>query len=222
MTIGGVSSLPFFWAPPSAHPVVAAANARRGIASTDGKYQGIQGKETLQTVLRWKATFTPAECDTVKALGGSMPMWDGQMVGGPSEARRCKLSWLDERPDTLWIFDRLRGLVAEANATFDFEIAGFGEPFHFLEYPEGGKIEWHTDIFAGPASTRKLSVSVQLSPRDSYGGGELEVCPHGRIEDFSDQGDVVIFPAYIPHRVRPVTCGTRHALIAWIHGPAFR
>jgi len=35
-------------------------------------------------------------------------------------------------------------------------------------------------------------------------------------------GNAVAFPAYIAHRVLPVSAGRRHALVAWIHGPGFR
>jgi PKHD-type hydroxylase len=222
VTAGQVSTLPFVWAPPAAHALVAAANARRGFSSTDGKYHGIQGKETLQSVVRTEAVFSAAECAQIKVLGHAMPMWSGRMTSRRAGSRRCTVSWLEERPDTSWIYDRLRALVLEANSRFDFEIHGFAEPFHFLEYAEGGKIDWHTDLHAGAASTRKLSLSIQLSARDSYEGGELELCPHGVIGDFSNAGDVIVFPAYIPHRVRPVTRGVRHALVSWIHGAAFR
>ena len=35
-------------------------------------------------------------------------------------------------------------------------------------------------------------------------------------------GNAIVFPSYIAHRVLPITSGMRHALVAWIHGPAFR
>jgi len=37
-----------------------------------------------------------------------------------------------------------------------------------------------------------------------------------------DLGTMVIFPSYVPHRVVPVTSGTRKALVVWAAGPAFR
>jgi PKHD-type hydroxylase len=35
-------------------------------------------------------------------------------------------------------------------------------------------------------------------------------------------GNAIVFPSYIAHRVLPITSGMRQALVAWIHGPAFR
>lgn len=216
------SSLPFLWEPPSTPPHIAAAQARLRSSPNNTLYHGLPGKDSLQEILVGSNVFTAGECEAIVRLGKSMPMWEGQMIGGEGDYRRCRVSWLDENGSSRWIYDRLRPLVLEANKSFDFEISGFCEPLHFLEYPQDGRIDWHTDIFAGPNSTRKISVSVQLSPRDGYEGGELELCPQGPIGDFTAQGDVVIFPAYIPHRVLPIRSGMRHALIAWIHGPAFR
>lgn len=36
------------------------------------------------------------------------------------------------------------------------------------------------------------------------------------------QGGVIVFPAFLLHRVTPVTAGVRHSLTLWAHGPAFR
>jgi PKHD-type hydroxylase len=36
------------------------------------------------------------------------------------------------------------------------------------------------------------------------------------------QGTALAFPAHLAHRVLPVETGLRRALIAWLHGPAFR
>jgi PKHD-type hydroxylase len=71
-------------------------------------------------------------------------------------------------------------------------------------------------------STRKISMSVQLSEDDDYIGGDLEFCPHGVIDEFRGIGNVICFPAYIAHRVLPIASGMRQALVAWIHGASFR
>ena len=36
------------------------------------------------------------------------------------------------------------------------------------------------------------------------------------------RGTVIVFPSFLPHRIRTLTRGTRYALVAWGHGPAFR
>jgi PKHD-type hydroxylase len=36
------------------------------------------------------------------------------------------------------------------------------------------------------------------------------------------QGAATVFPAFVLHRVTPVTSGTRYSLTVWCHGPKFR
>jgi PKHD-type hydroxylase len=90
-----------------------------------------------------------------------------------------------------------------------------------VRYAAGDGFGWHTDLGDGAASTRKLSVSVQLSDPESYAGGGFELCPHGTVEKFAPRGSALVFPAYMPHRVADVTRGVRRALVAWVHGDAF-
>jgi PKHD-type hydroxylase len=35
-------------------------------------------------------------------------------------------------------------------------------------------------------------------------------------------GEVVLFSSFLSHRVKPVTKGTRHVVVAWFTGPPFR
>ena len=35
-------------------------------------------------------------------------------------------------------------------------------------------------------------------------------------------GTVAIFPAWVKHRVKKVTSGTRYSLVAWMNGPHFK
>jgi len=134
----------------------------------------------------------------------------------------CLTSWLEQQEANAWVFERISGAVHEANECLAFDLAGFGEPLHYVEYGAGGGFEWHSDLTAGRASNRKLSVSLQLSAPTDYEGGELELCPHGVMKGFRERGSVLVFPAYIPHRVLRISRGMRRALVAWIHGPAFR
>ena len=63
---------------------------------------------------------------------------------------------------------------------------------------------------------------------DDYEGGELEfkiLTPMGT-EQISTvkgkKGDVIVFPSYLLHRVKPVTKGTRYSVVAWFGGPPFK
>ena len=119
------------------------------------------------------------------------------------------------------MFERLRRLAHSLNRRYNFRLGGFTEPLHFITYEPGGHFEWHSDQAGGQTSTRKISISIQLSEAGDYLGGDFEFCPHGEIGEFRGIGNALAFPAYLPHRVSPVISGRRHAMVAWIHGDAF-
>ena len=48
-----------------------------------------------------------------------------------------------------------------------------------------------------------------------FNAGNIGIAP-------KDRGDAIAFPAYVVHRVTPVTAGTRKAIVAWVTGPRFR
>jgi PKHD-type hydroxylase len=60
-----------------------------------------------------------------------------------------------------------------------------------------------------------------LTPPDEYEGGELMLKP-AQYTVPQPQGALVIFPAWIPHEVKPVTAGIRRSLVTWVIGPCVR
>ena len=102
------------------------------------------------------------------------------------------------------------------------------EPLQFTSYASDRQEFYgrHLDCSRGAwdqSTTRKLSVTLQLSHGDDYEGGDLLL--HG-----SDRPDVaprkkgmlVLFPSTVLHEVTPVTAGQRYSLVTWAHGPKFR
>lgn len=178
--------------------------------------------------------LSPEECARLIARFALAPHPSaGGLVGGKPDAaraiRRCETLWLDDGPDTDWLFVRLARLLASANrAAFGFDLAEdvFPEGVQLIRYRAdgGGHYDWHVDRGSrGLAQGRKLSISVQLSPHLAYAGGQLLVNPAGHaLRVPRDQGTAAVFPSYVLHRVRPVSRGERFALVAWAHGPAFR
>ena len=105
-------------------------------------------------------------------------------------------------------------------------LAGF-ESFQFAEYNPGDHYSWHSDWFLESKGNyqRKLSLTMQLTDPSQYDGGdfqfhELDDGPDGRL--LRKQGTILIFPSYLVHRIRPITRGCRHSLVAWYEGPEFR
>ena len=67
---------------------------------------------------------------------------------------------------------------------------------------------------------RKLSFTVLLN--DDFEGGEFEIHTTQKTVLELKKKDVVVFHADTPHRVKPVTKGTRHSLVGWIQGPPYK
>ena len=108
---------------------------------------------------------------------------------------------------------------------------GTYECIDVIEYssPHGG-MGWHIDLSTGGGSTanRKLNILLQLSDPDEYEGGELQLfVPHQNKELPivtlpKEKGNMVVFPPWVPHRVCPVTKGTRRSLVTYLHGPPLK
>ena len=136
--------------------------------------------------------------------------------------RSATITWLDQS----WIADLLSTYVEQANREdFQLDLDG-GIETQLITYAGDRRDHygWHHDVDWGADSARdrKLSVTVQLSAADDYTGGELEFADFSTNADFRSKGTVVVFPSVLRHRVRPVTAGTRHALVSWFSGPRWR
>lgn len=138
--------------------------------------------------------------------------------------RRCNLTWLNNNPNTHWVFEKLANAVSTLNAQFyNFDLTGFGEALQLTNYDqaEKGMYGWHQDY--GGKISRKLSLVVQLTDPSRYEGGNLQILTTGEPSTVRKQrGLVCVFPSYTLHQVTPVTSGTRQSLVAWVSGPAFK
>lgn len=172
--------------------------------------------------------FSSAECTRITTATDAAEASDARLVGGDRvhNIRRADLVWIDDLPELAWVADRLIDVVRDANRHFHFDLDALRESPQVARYTarREGHFDWHSDIGDGPiAARRKLTLVVQLSPASAYDGGTLELRPS--LEPLVAplvQGTAVVFPAFVLHRVAPVTRGTRHSLTIWAHGPAFR
>ena len=114
------------------------------------------------------------------------------------------------------IFEIVNGSVEEymkkCNSLDYINIKG-DTGYILLKYNTGDYVKEHVDTWSG--ENRTLSCSMILT--DDYEGGELTFFD-GEYELKPKKGDIVIFPSGFtyPHRVNPVTSGTRYAIITWI------
>ena len=125
-------------------------------------------------------------------------------------------------------------MVCANDAYFKYDLTHFDGNVQATWY-KGEKQDhytWHTDNGGntmrprehGVLYERKLSCSLVLSNPDDYVGGELQF-HYGRFffETMKPEiGSIVVFPSWLPHRVRPIKSGERISLVAWMNGPAFK
>jgi PKHD-type hydroxylase len=170
-------------------------------------------------------SFTGAECGKIIALAkredAAIAMTGTGYGEGDTQGRISLVNTIYPAGDTGWIFDRIEATVASCLQHFRFNVAGFFEGGQVYRYSEGGYLDEHMDIGLGYMSTRKLGITVQLSPSESYAGGDL-VFADARQSAPRELGSVVVFPTYMRHRVSSVTRGTRISFVTWIHGPPFQ
>ena len=136
--------------------------------------------------------------------------------------RSSKIYWINES----WVQKLLWEYILEANKkTFHVDVINKSE-IQFTEYrsDEGGKYDWHHDVNwnAQEGLDRKLSISIQLSDKTDYLGGDFEFEEINSSMDFKGIGTIIIFPSYLRHRVTKVTSGTRRSLVAWFYGPNWK
>jgi hypothetical protein len=185
------------------------------------------GAANIQPFAWWEGAFTDQELNWLQgqAKNASNPGEVGGLVSGVNTGiRRSQVSWLQNTPETLWVFEKLARVVSEINAKYyQFDLVGFGESLQLTNYDqsEHGMYGWHQDY--GTAVSRKLSVTVQLTDPSEYEGGNLQIMTSGQPVNIKKQrGFIAVFPSYIVHQVTPVTQGSRQSLVAWVSGPPFK
>lgn len=172
--------------------------------------------------------FSPSEINPILDLYQGNEKSDAELsdegLNNP-DLRKSKVSLLQpDNPKHSGFIHKLAQLAIEVNyQRYHFDLSGIYEPLQIAEYTEGDFFDWHSDFGNGQASTRKLSLSVQLSEPDTYTGGDLQFKVNtNEINAPRGLGSVIIFPSFIQHRVTPVLTGSRKSLVAWITGPHFK
>lgn len=193
----------------------------------------------LKDYVFWKQGVPSHVCDEIVKYGKNQLSIDA-VVGAEGKNRKdknvrdSKISWL-KAP---WIWDWINEPFHKANRDiFQYNLNNIEEA-QFTTYSTNQFYEWHMDLEEDESTIvkkhcRKLSLIVALTDPSKYEGGELEIkslnsSPEGQFnppiiskDEFKEQGTIIIFPSYVWHRVKPVTKGTRHSLVAWSGGPLF-
>lgn len=153
-----------------------------------------------------------------------MPATIGTDGKAQDSTRTSRVMWLSGES---WLRDYLYDdFIQYANReAFGFDIQKICD-IQYTEYhaEEGGKYDWHTDVFWHEERPfdRKLSMTIQLSESDDYEGGDFEFNECENPENSRTRGTVLVFPSYLQHRVTPITKGVRKSLVAWFEGPRWK
>lgn len=182
---------------------------------------------TFDSSLHSELTFSQEECEKIIAFGKTQ--YSQKAAVGDKEKGRVDTSIrsvnrfeisLDDT-DKEWIFNKIANAVGKANLEyFKYDLLGITHDIELLQYTreDNGHYDWHLDVGNGGACTRKISISIPLSERTSYDGGNLELNNGNIFKCRDEQGSITMFSSYALHRVSPVTLGERWVMVIWIHG----
>tara|TARA_B100001939_G_scaffold325932_1_gene319096 strand:- start:28 stop:591 length:564 start_codon:yes stop_codon:yes gene_type:complete len=120
--------------------------------------------------------------------------------------------------DNIDVNDCITECYLTNNKYWGYETLGKAE-IKFLKYNTGGHYDWHIDIGSHRHNNRKLAFVIPLSKPDEYEGGELIIKTSSRESSIPlEQGKIIMFPAFLLHKVTPVTHGKRYVIAGWLNG----
>ncbi len=139
--------------------------------------------------------------------------------------RVCDVKWL--HTDS-WPAGMLAHFIHVANRNlYKFDLQEWATPIQFTCYKgEGAHYDWHLDSAASdlnPNFVRKLSISLCLTPKEEYEGGEFCIrIDNNEFEFKLDVGEAILFPSDTFHKVKPLKSGKRTTIVGWMAGPPWR
>ena len=175
----------------------------------------------------FKNAFTPEQCDRIIKMGmqenfelGDINRNNVEKVEDTKDlfkTRNSHVSWIDEP----WIYNILKKYIDSANASagwnYDWD---WTEMLQFTKYNVGQFYDWHPDQhhYVYPEDDtnvnmrgkyRKLSTTLLLNDSNEFKGGELEFHFNMKetkiAEELTSKGTLVVFPAFVYHRVRELS-----------------
>lgn len=138
--------------------------------------------------------------------------------------RKAHEQYFDEE-EFEWLYNGLAQTLININHNhFQFDITGI-EPAVLLKYStsEMSHYGWHRDMGGEYSAYRKLTMVVQMTDPEEYVDCNLQYFSEGiNTPENIDKGTMYIFPAWLQHRVMPITSGVRYSLVCWSTGLKFR
>jgi predicted 2-oxoglutarate/Fe(II)-dependent dioxygenase YbiX len=174
-------------------------------------YQNLLSSETCEQIIEWSKTFGEAD-----------EAWDGWEVAKSAvsntqnkvlENRTCHFTMMGE--DRGVCIDSIEKALEHIQKDYPYHNGTTAHTgLQLVRYQVGHKFKEHIDHYGG--AERILSISILLN--HGYKGGELSFWQDKHQFRYLCAGDGVVFPSNLcfPHEVKPVTEGTRYALVVWM------
>jgi len=183
----------------------------------------------------WESSIPNFICDEIVTAyrNQSLDEYDKGLIGykggvRDAEIRKTNILFLEEN----WINTMLTGYIRYANSeNFFYDLSNEDKEFTQLSrYTVGDYYHTHRDFSpcrGDSVHTRKLSLSLQLSDSNEYDGGDILMDMSAWSDEFGEsgfkpmsrsKGSVIVFDSRTPHKVTPITRGTRYSLVKWYHG----
>jgi PKHD-type hydroxylase len=166
--------------------------------------------------------LNPAQLDKIHEILAGAEFVDGRLSAGFAAARVKNNLELKQDPGRIQRLVRVLMASLAHNETFRFAALPHrvADPI-IARYAPGMTYGDHVDDpimgAGGPRFRTDVSMTIFLSPPDSYEGGELTVrTPFGDRKVKLPAGDAVIYPSSSLHGVREVTSGERLVALTWI------
>jgi len=170
--------------------------------------------------------FSKSFCENIIKIFQNKKLEKAKITSGTQSNRNSKVSFIKDKS----IETKITKVINQINETaeWNFLLREF-EPLQYTVYNKDDFYDWHIDSRLKPYDNgliRKLSFTICLN--NDYDGGLFELCsPHPDNKknqlshQFLKQGDIIVFPSHIWHKVHTVTSGVRKTLVGWIIGKPF-
>lgn len=167
--------------------------------------------------------FNLEECQ--KIIDGCISeLWTPVIVSGDiklhtADTQRVRGN-LESFPFTLF-----KDAIIAANTEFyNFQLLGMldNDFPQVVKYSKGNFYNLHTELNPG-LTTRKLSFLINLNDPAEYEGGEIEFLnTEMNINAINTPGTMLVFPSFIPFKIKPIKKGKKFIITGSIHGDSFK
>ncbi len=161
--------------------------------------------------------LSAAEARVLYEAAAGLPFEDGAKTAG-RVAKQVKDNLQAKRcAETEAVLEKLRGSLMQHAM---FGAVAYPKAFARMivsRTEDGGHYGDHVDNALMGGARTDLSFTMFLSEPDSYDGGELVIAD--TLEERAvklGQGEVIVYPSDMIHRVEPVTRGVRVVIVGWI------